>query len=191
MDDRFERALRAIDAMHAEDPAREGGEPAELVYARRMTAALERLRPDAPDALKIAVRAQHLMRWRTPRADYPAGKAGYHAWRNAQMKQHAELAAAAARDAGYDATTAERVARLVRKKNVKGDADAQALEDAACLVFLETQLAGFAEGRDDAQLVDIVQKTWRKMSDRGRELALSLPLGGRAKAIVERALGAG
>ena len=189
MSDRFERALAAIDAMHAEDPLSDGDVPAELAYARRMTAALERLRPDAPEALRLAVRAQHLQRWRLPRSAYPAGKAGYHAWRTAQLKQHAELAAAAARDAGYDEATAERVARLVRKKDLARDPDAQALEDAACLVFLERELHPFAEGRDEAQLVDILKKTWRKMSPRARELALALPLDDAARRWVERAVG--
>ena len=188
MDDRFARARDAIDALHAEDPKQEpDGVPAELAYARRMTAALERLRPDASEALRLAVRAQHLQRWRIPRADYPAGKAGYHAWRTAQMKQHAELAAAAVRDAGYDEATAERVARLVRKKDRATDSEAQALEDAACLVFLETQLGDFAAGREEAQLIDILQKTWRKMSERGRALALALPMDDDARALVENA----
>ncbi|HJL15599.1 MAG TPA: DUF4202 domain-containing protein [Sandaracinaceae bacterium LLY-WYZ-13_1] len=188
MSERFEAALAAIDALHAEDPAREGGEPAELVYARRMSDALAKLVDEPSDALRLAVRAQHLQRWRIPRSDYPDGKAGYHRWRTVQKKTHGELAAAAVRDAGYDEPTAERVATLVRKKGLKADPEAQALEDAACLVFLEHGLGDFAEGRDAAQLVDILRKTWAKMSERGRTLALALPLDERARALVERAL---
>jgi hypothetical protein len=191
MTDRFEAALAAIDALHAEDPERVDGVPAELRYARRMSAALEELAPDASEALRLAVRAQHLQRWRIPRSDYPEGKAGYHQWRTAQSKAHAELAAAAVRDAGYDEATAERVARLVRKKDLKRDPEAQALEDAACLVFLEHELASFARQRDEAHVIRILQKTWRKMGERGRALALELPLSADARALVERALASG
>lgn len=182
-------ALAAIDALHAEDPETIGDRPAELVYAERMSAALAIVAPDASDALKIAVRAQHLCRWRTPRGTYPAGKAGYHEWRTAQAREHAELAARVLRSVGYDDTTIDRVSQLVRKRDLANDREARALEDAACLVFLEHELDAFAEGRDEEQLVDILRKTWRKMSAAGRDAALALPLTDRTRALVDRALG--
>jgi hypothetical protein len=192
MDDRLERALTALDALHAEDPENVvvDGEavPAELAYARRMTAALARLTESPSEALSIAVRAQHLCRWRMPRSAYPEGKAGYLKWRTEQARQHAALAASVLRDVGYDDALIARVEALIRKRELTRDAEAQTLEDAACLVFLAHHIDDFAEGRDDAQLVDILQKTWRKMGDAGRARALELPLSERVRALVARAL---
>lgn len=189
----FEAAMSAIDALHADDPAIETVEgeavKKELAYARRMSAALERLMPDASDALRLAVRAQHLQRWRIPRADYPDGKAGYHAWRTEEKRMHAVLAADALRGAGIDGPTIERVAELVLKKRLATDPEAQALEDAACLVFLEHELTAFARDRDHAQVVDILRKTWNKMSESGRALALALDLPPASRALIAEALG--
>lgn len=192
MDERFRRAIEGLDALHAEDPRTvivDGAEvPEELLYARRMTAALARLTSAPSEALSLAVRAQHLCRWRLPRARYPEGRAGYHAWRREQAKQHASLAASTLREAGYDEDIVARVTRLIEKKDRARDPEAQALEDAACLVFLEHELDGFAEGREDAQLIAILQKTWPKMSEHGRALALELPLSTRGRALLDAAL---
>ncbi|MCA9604781.1 MAG: DUF4202 domain-containing protein, partial [Myxococcales bacterium] len=133
---RLEAAIAAIDALHADDPehVEVGGAsvPAELDYARRMSAALERVIDDPSDALRLAVRAQHLQRWRIPRADYPMTAPGYHAWRTAQSRAHAELAVETLRPLGFDEETLGRVSALVQKKRRTTDPEAQALEDAAC-----------------------------------------------------------
>ncbi len=190
--DRLERAMEALDALHAEDPERIaiGCEevPAELAYARRMSAALATLVAQPSEALRLAARAQHLCRWRLPRASYPEGKGGYHAWRREEQRRHAALAAETLRAAGYDEATIARVEALVAKKELARDPEAQALEDAACLVFLEHHAADFARGREEAQLVDILRKTWRKMSPRAHELALALALPPEVRALLERTL---
>ena len=54
--------------------------------------------------------------------------------------------------------------------------DAQTLEDVACLVFMRWYFAPFAASRTPDELFQIVQKTAKKMSARGREAALELPL---------------
>ena len=63
---RFERAIDLFDAANAEDPRldHDGAEavPRELLYARRMSAMLERFAPEAPEAVRLAVRAQHIQR---------------------------------------------------------------------------------------------------------------------------------
>ena len=78
---RLEKVLALIDAANSEDPGREevDGEslPGAYLYGVRMSEALESLRPDASEALRIAVRAQHLERWRLPRKEVPDGRAGY------------------------------------------------------------------------------------------------------------------
>lgn len=187
----LDAGLAALDALHEQDPARvvvEGREvPAELDYARRMSRTLASLVPAPSVALQLAVRAQHLERWTLPRADYPAGKAGYHAWRTEQKKRHARRAAHVLSEVGLDEATCARVASLVEKRG--RDDEAQALEDAACLVFLESQLVDFAAETDRRKLIGILQKTWRKMSEAARDRALGLPLDAAARALVLEALG--
>jgi hypothetical protein len=191
---RFEEAIAAMDGVHAEDPSLEldGARraPAELLYAERMTARLAVIAPDASEALRLAARAQHLGRFRVPRSSEPDGRAGYLKWRTAQQKAHAALAREILVRAGYDEAMQARVSALVTKKDLATDPEAQALEDCACLVFLEHYLEAFAANEKDEDVVAILQKTWaRKMSEAGRAHALGLALGPRAKELVTRALG--
>ncbi len=93
---RFDRAIASIDAANREDPRRERDDhgidqPKELLYARRMSGWLERLAPEASEALRLAARAQHLCRWRIERSSYPEGRAGYLRWRKAAKDAHAAL----------------------------------------------------------------------------------------------------
>jgi len=176
----FQQAIARFDAANAEDPNRESwqgeAQPKELLYARRISGWLERLNPDASEALRLAVRAQHIRRWTIPRRDYPPGKAGYKRWRSTLARFHAETAGAMLVDVGYDAETIRRVQALIRKEQLKQDPEAQCLEDAACLVFLENDFADFAQKHDEAKVIDIVRKTWKKMSPAGHAAALGLAL---------------
>ncbi len=188
-DDRLTTTLDLIDAANAGDPTIEAdGTPHALAYGHRMSRWLERLEPGAPVALRIAARAQHIERWRIPRDDYPRDRAGYHRWRTTLGRMHAERAAALARAAGFDEVVAARIQALVRKEGIKLDPETQALEDAACLVFLETELADFAARHDEAKVVDVLRKTWRKMSERGHAAALGLDLPAATRSLVEKAL---
>jgi hypothetical protein len=191
---RFRAAIERFDAANSHDPHRvtvDGREePASLAGARRMSGWLGRLVPDASEALRLAVRCHHLRRWTFPRDAYPMTRAGYHQWRTAAARGHAELAGAVLREVGYDEATVERVGALVRKEGLRSDPETQALEDAACLVFLETGFAEFAERHDEAKIVGILQRTWRKMSPQGHAAALTLDLPPGARALVERALSA-
>lgn len=193
LDSRFDRALAALDAVHAEDPAREldaGVEvPAELLYTRRMSACLGRLAPDASEALRLAVRAQHLGRFRVPRTSQPDGRAGYLRWRAEQARAHAALARRILSEVGYDEAMVARVSTLVLKLGLRSDPEVQLLEDCACLVFLEHGLEAFAAKESDETVVAILSKTWAKMGELGRREALALPLSERARALVARALG--
>jgi len=191
-DARLDAAIAAIDAANAEDPNAEtvGGKrvPKELAYARRMTAWLDRLAPDASEALRLAIRAQHIRRWTVPRDGYPMDRQGYHRWRTALARFHAETAGALLAKAGYDAVMIERVGSLIRKERLKSDPEAQTLEDVACLVFLENYLGDFAGKHDEAKVVDILRKTWRKMSPRGQAAARALDLDPAGRRVLDRAL---
>ena len=178
--ERFAAAIGRFDAANAEDPNREvvGGRdrPKALLYAERLTAMLARLVPDASEALRLAARCQHLQRWKIPRSDYPMTRAGYYQWRNRLRDFHAELAGEILTEAGYDDGTIARVASLIRKEALKADSETQALEDVVALVFLESYLVGFVVEHGDyeeSKLTDILTKTARKMSARGREAALT------------------
>lgn len=190
--DRFERAIAVFDAANAEDPhgERVNGQayPKELLYARRMTIWLERLAPDASEALQLAARSQHIRRWQIPRDDYPPGRDGYNRWRRALYKFHAETAGQILRWLNYDAATIERVQTLLQKKRLKLDPEVQLLEDVICLVFLENYFADFSQQHQPEKVVEIVRKTWRKMSPRGHEAALTLELSPRAARLVQQAL---
>lgn len=174
--DRYQRAIALFDAANAEDPNLEDGQPKELLYGRRMSEMLARFVPDAPETVKLAVRAQHIQRWKVPRNSYPMDRNGYLQWRTGLYKFHAKLAGELMQRAGYDAETIERVKAAVGKKGVKVNAETQMLEDVADLVFIQYYMLGFAgqhaEYSEDKWL-DIVRKTWKKMSDAGRAFALS------------------
>jgi Domain of unknown function (DUF4202) len=195
MTDLIAQAYAAIDRENADDPKTievDGAvRPAALVYGERMTAMLETFKPDASGALKIACRAQHLRRFDLPRDSYPMDKQGYFAWRNAQKAAHAEKAGAILLNLGADQDLIDRVGSLIRKERLKRDPEAQALEDVACLVFLAFEFEAFALSHDDQKLVEIVAKTWPKMSDDGhqRALALAPALAPRLRSIVAKALG--
>lgn len=184
--------MAKLDALHAEDPRRvdsEGESQAhELWHAGRMSAWLERV-VTAPDELvRIAVRAQHLQRWQLPRSDYPEGRVGYLTWRRDQGKRAGEIAAGVMQAEGYSAEDAAEVARMIRKQGLGQDPGTQAVEDCACLVFLESYFADFSKHIEHDHLIRIVQKTWGKMSPRARELALQLSMSEEAKSVVKEAL---
>jgi hypothetical protein len=179
-DDRLERAFALFDAANAEDPRldQDGGEavPRELLYSRRMSAMLERFAPEASDVVKLAVRAQHIRRWAVPRDSYPMDRTGYLRWRTRLYGFHAETAGRLLKEAGYDDETIGRVETAVAKRGIKSNAETQFLEDVADLVFLEHYMLGFAGRNPDYsedKWLDIIRKTWRKMSDRARRFALS------------------
>jgi hypothetical protein len=153
-----------------------------------MTEWLGRLEPGASEALRLAVRCQHLERWAIPRGGYPLDRVGYHRWRTELGKFHAERAGEILRDVGYDGATVARVQALVRKEGLKSDAETQTLEDVACLVFLEDEAAEFAGRHEEGKVVRILARTLGKMSERGRAAALGLGLPGRVRELIGKAL---
>lgn len=190
--DPYQQARESLNAAHAGDPHRApDGRAAELVYADRMEHWVAIVAPDASLLLRLAARAQHLERWSVPRATFPEGKAGYLAWRKSLYTKQAERARGILLAAGVTASEAEQVAVWVAKNGLKTNAGTQALEDAACLVFLEHEIAAFAAQHADyprEKFVEILRKTWRKMSVRAQELATALPLPAGIAALVRDAV---
>ncbi|MGB7160203.1 MAG: DUF4202 domain-containing protein [Tepidisphaeraceae bacterium] len=192
LDLRFRAAIERFDAANARDPnvtVVDGQpQPKELVYATRMTDWLDRLEPGASEAVQLAARSQHLMRWSIPRNAYPMDRPGYLKWRTTLYDFHAEKAGEILREVGYDDTTIARVQSLVRKEKIKTDPQMQLLEDVICLVFLENYFAEFAADHDEEKLIRILRRTWAKMSPRGHAAALGLELPARERGLIERAL---
>jgi len=181
-------AIQRFDEANSKDPNLDQGRPKELIYAERMSAWLEKMFPDASDVLRLAARAQHLERWKILRKDYVSDRVGYLKWRADLKNYHAARAAEILRDVGYEEETIARCATLIKKENLKLDAEVQALEDVACLVFLENYFADFSAQHETDKVIEIVRKTWQKMSRQGHAAALSLPLSDAAKTLIEKAL---
>ncbi|MBU1264841.1 MAG: DUF4202 domain-containing protein [Gammaproteobacteria bacterium] len=174
--ERFSRAMALFDAANAEDPNLDEGQPKELLYAQRMSDMIARFAPDASEASQLAVRAQHIQRWMVPRNTYPMTKEGYHAWRTGLYTFQADSAGELMRQAGYDDAMIERVKKAVGKRGIKSNPDTQMLEDIAGLVFIEHYMLAFALSKpeyDEEKWLEIIRKTWKKMSKAAQAFALS------------------
>jgi hypothetical protein len=194
-DDRLPQAFARIDAANADDPTTivvDGvTRPYGVFYGERMSAWLARLVPEPSAALAIAVRAQHVRRFDIARGAYPMDKPGYFAWRNALKDHHAAIASRIMAELGFSEDEIARTRSIIRKERLKRDPEAQALEDCACLTFLENEFVAFAEKHPDDKVVDIVAKTWVKMSDTGHTLAVEMlpKLPERLQGLVLKAVG--
>jgi len=188
----LEQTLASFDAANAQDPNHEilAGItiPKELIYGQRMTAQLHKFVEAPSIPLQLATRSQHICRWKIPRSNYPMDRQGYKKWRLDLAVFHGETAASILRDNGYDDDTIQRVKDLLLKRGLKRDAEVQVLEDVVCLVFLEFYLEDFAAKHSEEKLIDIIQKTWNKMSEAGHSAALKLPLSQTMLSLITKAL---
>ncbi len=176
----FKKALSLIDAANAKDPNKvslEGSSwPKELLYSERMTDMLHRYNPQADEVMNLAIRAQHIERWKSPRDAYPLGRIGYLKWRKDLYKIQADTAAELLLEAGYRIEDSERLRSAVAKKNIKGNPDTQLLEDVTDLCFMEHYILEFVNKHPDyseEKWIEIIQKTWHKMSDNAHKFALA------------------
>ncbi|PHH89377.1 hypothetical protein CDD83_6176 [Cordyceps sp. RAO-2017] len=190
----FSQAFKLIDDAHAQDPTAIDDLPQELHYARSMSRWLETRCPLASPELQLACRAHHFRRWELPRSSFPMTRPGYLTWRAKQKSQAASkvvaLLASPTISPAISPQSRDRVAALVRKEGLSTDGETQILEDVACLVFLDDQLDDFAarEDLDEAKMVTILRKTWNKMTETGRQLALGMTLSDKARLMVAKAL---
>ena len=176
----LDQVIELIDQANSQDPNKvvdENGKewPKELLYSHRMTEMLHRFVEEPDEVAKIAMRAQHIQRWTSPRSDYPMDRQGYLQWRTQLYKFHAETAAGLMQQVGYDEESIERVKKAVGKKGIKVNPDTQLLEDVTDLVFIEYYMLEFAgkhDEYDENKWIDIVRKTWNKMSERAQKFAL-------------------
>ena len=189
---RFELAIQKFDLENSQDPNHEtfqGKEyPKELLYARRMTEWLNKLSSEASESLQLAARSQHICRWTIPRGEYSKDRVGYLKWRNDLKRFHAQKAGDILKDCGYDDTTIDRVQSLLSKEKMRIDPESQLLEDVVCLVFMESYFNDFSHQHDEDKVVNIIRKTWKKMSNKGHVEALKIQLPPDAQRIIDLAL---
>ncbi|KQC30259.1 DUF4202 domain-containing protein [Flagellimonas eckloniae] len=187
-------AFRLFDEANSNDPNVEFHEgktyPKELLYAKRMTDTLNDFLPDASEALQLTARCQHIRRWEIPRESYEMNRVGYLKWRQDLKKYHAQKASEILKQVGYGEELIAKVEFLLLKKQLKKSEETQTLEDVICLVFLKFYFESFAQKHENDKLIDILQKTWRKMSSKGQEAALELPLSMASLELVKKAISA-
>ena len=163
--------------------------PRLIAQADRLSHWIERLEPNASEPLRLAARCQHVERWKIARDEFPPGRVGYLQWRTKLARFHADRAEGVLHGAGYEDDVVQAVRRIVTKQNLHSNADSQTMEDALCLVFLEFEFDAFLQKYpDEEKAIEILQKTWKKMSPRGRQAALTLPFAPRARKLIEAAL---
>jgi hypothetical protein len=196
-DPRLASVSAAIDAASAGDPnqvvVRGETLPLALAHGRLAVGWVMRLTAEttgaaAPDTVLIAARAHHLRRWEVPRASYPEGRAGYLRWRRDQKQRHADEVGELMAAAGYDHDEIARVQALIRREGLGTDADTQLVEDAACLVFIETQLAEMTERFERDHLLEVIRKTARKMSPAALAAVGEIDLGPSERTLLGHAL---
>lgn len=190
-----EQAFFKFDAANATDPNQElfNGViyPKELLYAKRMTAMLKHYKPDASDTLQLAARCQHICRWKIPRTNFPMDRVGYKCWRIELYKFHGETAGRIMREVGYDDEIITNVQALLRKEKIKVNPECQILEDVVGLVFLEYYLADFINKYshfEEEKLLNILRKTLKKMSEKGREAALKCNFTSELQVVINKVL---
>ncbi|WP_405400241.1 DUF4202 domain-containing protein [Maribacter sp. Asnod2-G09] len=185
-------AFQHFDEANKQDPNTEVFEgttyPKEVLYGIRMTERLNEFDPTASEALRLTARCQHICRWEIPRESYEMNREGYLRWRQELKKFHGKKAASILEDVGYDDETIDNVKFLLEKKQLKKNEETQSLEDVICLVFLEFYFEPFAHKHPEDKTIDILQKTWKKMSKKGQEAALKLPLSKYSLDLITKAL---
>ena len=187
----FEEAIARFDTYNAKDPnfehSQDGSLPKELIYARRMTEKLNQFAPESPEYLRLAARCQHIGRWEIPRQSYPMDRKGYLQWRNTLKVHHSDIASKILADCGYETEVIDKVKFLLLKKELRSNPDTQTLEDVICLVFIEHYLEDFAAKHEDEKVIEILQKTMKKMSQRATEQVGKIPLSERLKILIQQA----
>lgn len=190
--DLLQETYTAIDTANNKDPNKEIIDqkevPKELIYGKRMSEMLDAFQPNANIALKIAARAQHICRWESPRSNYEMNRKGYLLWRSELKEFHAQKASKIMMTLGYTNEIIEQVRFLLQKKQLKRNEDTQCLEDVICLVFLRYYYEAFHQKHTDKKVIDIVQKTWKKMSKKGHNIALQLQYSEKGLSLIQKAL---
>ena len=120
---KFDQAIQLFDKANSLDPFKESVNGTlvskELLYAQRMSEQLNSFDPNASEAVKLAVRCQHICRWEIPRDSFEMNRKGYLTWRKELAKFHAKKASEILTEVGYDSEIIDKVRFLLLKKQLK------------------------------------------------------------------------
>ncbi|HEY5955797.1 MAG TPA: DUF4202 domain-containing protein [Polyangiaceae bacterium] len=170
-------ALAQFAAIGAGDPRRvvwDGQElPRQLGEAACLLHYVRCLQPTPSLALQLATQCQHLRRYAYPRSEFPDGREGYLNWRKQAAHRSAEEAAAILRALGFETSLVEQVMSIITKQDRRRNPDCQAMEDALCLSFFRLDAPEFAAKHAVEEVERILRRTWLKMSEHGRTIALA------------------
>lgn len=187
----LQQTINEIDRINAQDPTLEEHDgksvPKELIYGQRMTEMLFLYEPNPSEIMQIAARGQHIKRWTIARNAYPMDRKGYLKWRTDLKLMHGKLLAEIMEKQGYDQEETSHVADMVTKKKLKTNAETKMLEDVICLVFLKYYFSAFTEKHPEDKVIDILQKTWKKMTTKGHEMVMKLDFDQNSMALIEKA----
>jgi hypothetical protein len=152
-----------------------------------MTGWLEKYEPSASESIQLAARCQHIGRWEIARKSYPMDKKGYLQWRHAEKVHQCKIADNILRGCHYEESTIEKVKFLLMKKELQTNADTKLLEDVICLVFIEFYLEEFASRHADAKVIDILQKTMKKMTTKAIATASEIKVSQKISILIQEA----
>jgi len=113
---------------------------------------------------------------------------GYLKWREALKDFHATTTSKILKEVGYDDEFIDRISVIIRKKFIKKNEESQTIEDVICLVFLDYYFDEFVAKHSEEKIIDILQKTWKKMSDKGHKHALKIKFSDKSLSLVQQAL---
>ena len=82
----------------------------------------------------------------------------------------------------------DRVSFLINKKLIKKDEGTQTLEDVICLVFLNYYFEEFAGKHEDEMIINVLRKTWKKMSAKGHVAAMELDFSSKNASLIKKAI---
>jgi len=181
--DNFKQLIAEIDELNSKDPNN-----FELGYSKQLTEWVLRLNPKASLALQIAARGQHVERWTIPRKSYPLNRGGYLRWREELKQFHARTIRQLMKESGYEEEMISQVGEIILKRDRVQNPDSQTIEDALCLVFLETQFEELKAKTPEEKMIGIIQKTWKKMSSQAKSVALTLEMNEEAKKLIQKAI---
>lgn len=190
--EKLKQAIELFDQQNSQDPNQEiwdGKEyPKELLYSKWLEDWIRKLEPNPSETLLLASHSQHLCRWMIPRSTFEDGKVGYLQWRKKLYQFHADQSAEILKKVGYSDEIIQKVQSIHLKKNLKTDREVQIMEDALCLVFLEFQFEEFIQKTAKEKMPQIIQKTWGKMSAKGKEFALKISFSVEAFRLIKESL---
>lgn len=176
----YQKVIQAVDEANVKDPnvldINGIRHTKEQLYSHHMLDMLMRFYPDADKEQKIAVYAQHIKRWQVPRSDFPMNKTGYYQWRCYLYDFHAEKITSIMKECSCSDESIARVRKAVAKQDANKNGDTQLLEDIAALVFIEHYMENFASKHtdyDEQKWLNIIRRTWNKMSEQAKQFALS------------------